>query len=87
MLALARQLLAGERVGAVPEIAGQPPLVADFRITAERLEIELDRIRGEKGGNAVGNFDVTFGTGDRVTGNFNAEFCDIAVAPSRPSCE
>jgi hypothetical protein len=49
--------------------------------------VKLDRIRGEKGGNAVGTFDVTFGTGDRVTGNFNAEFCDIAVAPARPSCE
>ncbi|HEY0882566.1 MAG TPA: hypothetical protein VGD87_13580 [Archangium sp.] len=49
--------------------------------------VKLERIRGEKGGNAAGTFDVTFGTGDRVTGNFNAEFCDIAVAPARPSCE
>lgn len=45
VLAIARQLLAGERVGAVPDDAGQPPLVADFRNTASRLGIDLDRIR------------------------------------------
>lgn len=44
-LALARQLLAGERVGDVPPDAGQPPIVGDFRDTATRLKIELDRVR------------------------------------------
>lgn len=45
VLAMARQLLAGERVGSVPEGAGQPPLVRDFRATAERLGIDIARIR------------------------------------------
>jgi hypothetical protein len=49
--------------------------------------VRLQRLRAEKGGNANGDFDVTFGTGDRVTGGFNAEYCDIAAAPQRPSCE
>jgi hypothetical protein len=45
VLAMARQLLAGDRVGDVPPEAGQPPIVTDFRATANRLGIELDRIR------------------------------------------
>jgi hypothetical protein len=45
VLAMARQLLAGDRVGNVPEEAGQPPIVDDFRETARRLKVELDRIR------------------------------------------
>jgi hypothetical protein len=45
VLAMARQLLAGDRVGNVPEEAGQPPILQDFRDTARRLKIELDRIR------------------------------------------
>jgi hypothetical protein len=45
VLAMARQMLAGERVGAVPPEAGQPPIVIDFRVTAERLGLDLDKIR------------------------------------------
>ena len=45
VLAMARQLLAGERVGSVPPEAGQPPIVVDFRNTAERLGLDLDKIR------------------------------------------
>ena len=48
VLAMARQLLAGDRVGNVPEEAGQPPIVDDFRETARRLKIELDRIRASR---------------------------------------
>lgn len=45
VLAMARQLLAGDRVGDVPEEAGQPPIVRDFRDWARRLRVELDRVR------------------------------------------
>ena len=45
VLAIARQLLAGDEVGDVPEEAGQPPIVIDFRETARRLKIELDKVR------------------------------------------
>ena len=44
ILALARKLLAGDRVGNVPPEAGVPPLVEDFRRTAAVLKVELDRI-------------------------------------------
>jgi hypothetical protein len=44
VLALARKLLAGDRVGDVPPEAGVPPIVEDFRRTASRLRIDLDRI-------------------------------------------
>lgn len=44
ILALARKLLAGDRVGNVPPEAGVPPLVEDFRRTASGLKVELDRI-------------------------------------------
>ncbi|HEV3022135.1 MAG TPA: DUF5682 family protein, partial [Pirellulales bacterium] len=42
VLALARKLLAGDRVGNVPVEAGLPPLVHDFRQTASRLRLKLD---------------------------------------------
>ena len=45
VLAMARQLLAGDRVGNVPDEAGQPPIVTDFRETARRLKIEMDKVR------------------------------------------
>ncbi|HEV3116500.1 MAG TPA: DUF5682 family protein [Gemmataceae bacterium] len=44
VLALARKLLAGERVGDVPPEAGQPPLVNDFRRTAAELKIDSERL-------------------------------------------
>ncbi|HEX7377356.1 MAG TPA: DUF5682 family protein [Pirellulales bacterium] len=44
VLALARKLLAGDRVGNVPPEAGLPPLVHDFRQTAARLRLKLDRV-------------------------------------------
>lgn len=48
VLAIARKLLAGDRVGQVPVDAGQPPIVHDFRHTAERLRIKLDRIESSE---------------------------------------
>jgi hypothetical protein len=44
VLALARKRLAGERVGNVPSEAGQPPIVHDFRNTAQRLKLKLDTL-------------------------------------------
>lgn len=44
VLALARKRLAGERVGNVPAEAGQPPIVHDFRNTAQRLKLKLDTL-------------------------------------------
>lgn len=44
VLAIARKLLAGDRVGNVPAEAGQPPIVHDFRNTASLLRIQLDRL-------------------------------------------
>jgi hypothetical protein len=42
VLAAARKLLAGERVGAVPPSAGRPPLVLDFERVAESLRLSLE---------------------------------------------
>lgn len=44
VLALARKLFAGERVGSVPDEAGLPPIVAEFRRSAAELKIDLDRV-------------------------------------------
>ena len=44
VLALAHKLLAGDRVGNVPAEAGQPPIVHDFRNTALRLKLKLDKL-------------------------------------------
>ncbi len=44
VLALARKFLAGDRVGNVPPEAGVPPIVEDFRRTAARLRVDLDRV-------------------------------------------
>jgi hypothetical protein len=48
VLALARKLLAGERVGDVPPEAGQPPIVDDFRRSAAALKIDLDRVEARE---------------------------------------
>jgi hypothetical protein len=44
VLAIARKLFAGDRVGNVPASAGQPPIVHDFRHTAARLKLKLDKL-------------------------------------------
>ncbi len=44
VLAIARQLLAGDAVGDIPPDAGQPPIVEDFRATAQRLKVGLDLV-------------------------------------------
>lgn len=47
ILAKARKLLAGDRVGDVPPEAGLPPIVDDFRRCAGELKIDLDRTQGQ----------------------------------------
>lgn len=42
VLTVARNVLAGARVGAVPKAAGWPPIVWDFRETAARFRLKLD---------------------------------------------
>jgi hypothetical protein len=48
VLALARKLLAGDRVGDVPAEVGQPPIVDDFRRTAAFLKIDLDKVQARE---------------------------------------
>ena len=47
IMALTRQVLAGDAVGDVPPDAGQPPIVDDFRSAARRLKLDLDHIIGK----------------------------------------
>lgn len=44
VLAQTYRLLAGQRLGAVPPGAGQPPLWRDFRETARKLRVEADSL-------------------------------------------
>ncbi len=48
VLALARKLLAGDRVGDVPPEVGQPPIVGDFRQTAVALKLDLDKVQAKE---------------------------------------
>jgi hypothetical protein len=43
VLGLARQLLAGDRIGRVPPEAGQPAIVRDFHAVAESLGLDADK--------------------------------------------
>ncbi len=50
--------------------------------------IKLTNIKGEANGTANATYDITFGAGDKVTGNFNATYCDISSLPTAdPNCE
>ncbi len=49
--------------------------------------IKLTAFKDAKNGTAGGNFDITFGEGDRLTGSFNASYCDISELPQSPNCE
>jgi hypothetical protein len=48
VLALARKLLAGDRVGDVPPDVGQPPIVDDFRRSAASLKLDLDKVQARE---------------------------------------
>ena len=47
-MALARKLLAGDRVGDVPPEVGQPPIVDDFRRTAAALKLDIDKVQARE---------------------------------------
>jgi len=49
--------------------------------------IKVTNLKGEANGNASATFDITFGSGDKVTGNFNASYCDISAIQTNPNCE
>ena len=49
--------------------------------------VKLTSLKGETGGTASGTFDVTFGASDKVTGSFNAAFCDVTTLGSNANCE
>ncbi len=50
--------------------------------------IKLTGIKAENNGTANGTYDITFGAGDKVTGSFNATYCDISKLPTAtPNCE
>jgi len=44
ILAHARKMLAGSRIGDLPAEAGQPPIITDFRSTAGRLGIDIGSV-------------------------------------------
>lgn len=49
--------------------------------------VKLSALKSEANGTAQATFDVTFGAGDKVTGSFNAKFCDVASLSASPNCE
>ncbi|MFZ5445441.1 MAG: hypothetical protein ACOZQL_35950 [Myxococcota bacterium] len=49
--------------------------------------IKVTGFKAETNGNAAGTFDITFGSGDKVTGNFNASYCDLSSLSETPNCE
>ncbi len=44
LLAMVREVLAGDRVGRVPHAAGVPPIVSDFQRETDRLRIKIDNV-------------------------------------------
>lgn len=49
--------------------------------------VKVTALKPEANGKATGTFDVTFGAGDKVTGSFNASYCDVSTLPEKPNCE
>jgi hypothetical protein len=49
--------------------------------------IKITNLKGETNGVANATFDITFGAGDKITGNFNATYCDITKIQPNPNCE
>ncbi|MEW5739348.1 MAG: hypothetical protein AB1938_10505 [Myxococcota bacterium] len=61
--------------------------ISDTAATGSSGIISLKTLKGEANGIASGTYDVTFGASDKVTGSFNATFCDIQNLPMNPNCE
>jgi hypothetical protein len=55
--------------------------------TARSGLVKVTNLKGEVNGNASATFDVTFGGGDKITGNFNATYCDVSKLQLNPNCE
>jgi|CXWL01.1.fsa_nt_gi hypothetical protein len=54
---------------------------------AQSGTVKVTAFKPEANGSAVGTFDITVGTqNDKVTGSFNALFCDVALS-NMPNCE
>lgn len=49
--------------------------------------VKLTNLKAEANGAANATFDITFGSGDKVTGNFNATYCDVTNIQTNPNCE
>jgi hypothetical protein len=63
------------------------PTIAQAAGTGSSGLVKLTSLKSEPGGFASGTFDVTFGASDRVTGSFNAAFCDVTTLGSNANCE
>jgi hypothetical protein len=62
--------------------------LADSASSGKSGLVKLTNLKGETNGTANGTFDITFGAGDKVTGNFNATYCDLSKLPqTTPNCE
>ncbi|MBL8953304.1 MAG: hypothetical protein JNK82_21170 [Myxococcaceae bacterium] len=60
----------------------------DKNIAGQSGIVKITRLDGSANGVASGTFDITVGTQlDKVTGSFNATFCDITKLQANPSCE
>lgn len=55
--------------------------------TAKSGLVKLTALKAESNGTASGTIDMTIGAGDKITGNFNATFCDITKIQANPNCE
>lgn len=54
---------------------------------AQSGTVKVTTFKPEANGSAVGTFDITIGTqNDKLTGTFNAQFCDV-VPSATPNCE
>jgi hypothetical protein len=50
--------------------------------------VKVTALKAEANGTAAGTFDITYGTqNDKVTGAFNASYCDITQIAQSPNCE
>lgn len=63
--------------------------IANDHSSAKSGVVKVDALELKKDGSLTGTFDVTFGTqADKVTGSFNAAFCDVsAISDTEPNCE
>lgn len=61
--------------------------LANDAATGKSGLVKVTNFKGDSTGSANGTFDITFGSGDKVSGNFNATYCDISKIQTNPNCE